>query len=85
MTKKDINNSYCIICYVADKIHELFEKHPLVLSIFVLGTVLTIFALIGFKEEELKVVAFFTSIILVIIYFDNRLQRVEIKLKIRKR
>jgi len=56
---------------------EILQGHPVVLGLIVLSTVLGIFSFLGFDQEELKLIAFLVIIILVIIYFDKRIQKIE--------
>jgi hypothetical protein len=57
----------------------LFQEHPLISGIGLLATLLAIFNFIGFKENELRVIAFIISIILIVIYFDSRIEKLENK------
>ena len=58
----------------------LFHEHPLFSGIGLLGALLVIFNFLGFKENELKIIAFIISIIFIVIYFDSRIEKLENKI-----
>lgn len=56
---------------------EIFEKHPVSAGLGILVGVVTLFGLLDFSANNLAIIAFLTTIILVIAYFDNRIKKLE--------
>ena len=61
----------------------LFEKHPLWKGLGIIGLGDVIFAALGFREGyELAVITFTITLIVVVVYFDNRIGKLEGRMKV---
>ncbi len=57
--------------------NKFLDEHPLITSITTIGVIDLILTLLGFDKNQLLVVTFFTSLIIMFIYFDKRIEKLE--------
>ena len=60
----------------------LFEKHPLWKGLGIIGLADAILAALGFRKGyQLVVITFILTIVILIVYFDNRIGKLEERMK----
>jgi len=54
-----------------------FEKHPLFTALGLIVTVNILFSFLGFEEKQLMITTFSLAFIIMTVYFDKRIEKLE--------